>query len=656
MDRSIHLVVVQFKPRKGDYSANLQRLAGIFSQIDALQPRPDVAVFSETALTGYFVEGGVRDVAMTAGTFARDLQTQYRSAVNTPRQLDVCIGFYEVWNNAFYNSALYVTLGGGDDTPKIRHVHRKLFLPTYGLFDEERFVDRGFEVRAFDAEWGRAAVLICEDAWHSLTGTVAALDGATVIFICSASPARGVWVREDEGPIPANLKRWERLARDIAEEQGVFVALVNLVGTEGGKTFSGGSIIAGPSGDIRARAPLWDETLLTITLDPEDLTRARSDVPLLTDLQTMMPHLMRTVDRIQAGEPFSLSYDDASANGSRGSVGQGSDGERADAPSTEETARTPAGKSAKSGKAARAVKSAGLGIKTISAPRNGSEAIPVMRAPDSPVGPPPLTIDAALTADWLTSFLREEFERRDFQKAVVGLSGGVDSAVTAFLASKALGPDNVVAVRMPYRTSSPNSLSDAQLVIDQLGIDSRTIDISAAVDGYLTNEPDADPARRGNVMARERMIILFDLSAKYRALPVGTGNKTERLLGYFTWHADDSPPINPLGDLFKTQVWELAKFLGVPDVIIHKPASADLIEGQTDEGDFGISYSEADQILNWLVSGYTPAALAARGFDPSKVELVRKRLAGTHWKRKLPTVAMVSATGIGEAYLRPVDY
>jgi NAD+ synthetase len=261
-----------------------------------------------------------------------------------------------------------------------------------------------------------------------------------------------------------------------------------------------------------------------------------------------------------------------------------------------------------------------------------------------------------LTADWLTSFLREEFERRGFRKAVLGLSGGVDSAVTAYLAAKALGPENVVAIRMPYKTSSPDSLAHAQLVIDGLGIASRTIDISAAVDGYLGNEPDADPARRGNVMARERMIVLFDLSAKYRALPVGTGNKTERLLGYFTWHADDSPPINPLGDLFKTQVWELAKFLGVPDVIIRKPASADLIEGQTDEGDFGISYAEADRILNWLVSGYSPAALATRGFDPAKVELVRKRLAGTHWKRKLPTVAMVSATGIGEAYLRPVDY
>jgi len=635
MDRSIHLVVVQFKPRKGDYTANLERLAGIFSQIDALEPRPDVAVFAETALTGYFVEGGVRDVAMTAGALARDLQAQYATAVTTPRPLDVCIGFYEVWNNAFYNSALYVTLGGGTDEPVIRHVHRKLFLPTYGLFDEERFVDRGFEVRAFDTEWGRAAMLICEDAWHSLTGTVAALDGATTIFVLSASPARGVWPREDEGPVPANLKRWERLARDIAEEQGVFVALVNLVGTEGGKTFSGGSIIAGPHGDVRAQAPLWDETLMTITLDPHDLTRARSDAPLLTDLQTMMPHLMRTVDRIQAGERLVLSYDDGPTEGGP---------------------LTPLNRSADAALSARAPAKTGARKKSASARRNGNEPIPVMRAPDSPGGPPPVAIDAELTAGWLVSFLREEFERRGFEKAVVGLSGGVDSAVTAYLSAQALGPENVIAVRMPYRTSNPDSLAHAQLVIDKLGIQSRTVDISPAVDGYLANEPDADPGRRGNVMARERMIVLFDLSAKYKALPVGTGNKTERLLGYFTWHADDSPPINPLGDLFKTQVWQLATFLGVPDVIVSKPASADLIEGQTDERDFGISYAEADEILNWLVSGYNPAALVARGFDPAKVELVRKRLAGTHWKRKLPTVAMVSATGIGEAYLRPVDY
>lgn len=270
--------------------------------------------------------------------------------------------------------------------------------------------------------------------------------------------------------------------------------------------------------------------------------------------------------------------------------------------------------------------------------------------------PPPLALDCELATEWLVAFLRAEFKRRGFEKAVVGMSGGVDSAVTGFLCARALGAGNTTAVRMPYRTSSPESLEHAELVIDTLGLDARTVDISAAVDGYFAHEPAADGSRRGNVMARMRMIVLFDLSAKYRALPVGTGNKTERLFGYFTWHADDSPPINPLGDLFKTQVWELARFLGVPDVIINKPASADLIQGQTDERDFGISYAKADEILNWLLTGYTPEEIVAHGFAASDVELVRNRLGSTHWKRKLPTVAMLSPTAIGESYLRPVDY
>jgi NAD+ synthase (glutamine-hydrolysing) len=193
-------------------------------------------------------------------------------------------------------------------------------------------------------------------------------------------------------------------------------------------------------------------------------------------------------------------------------------------------------------------------------------------------------------------------------------------------------------------------------VIDALGIDASTVDITPAVDGYLAHEPDADHGRRGNVMARMRMIALFDLAAKHRAVPLGTGNKTERLFGYFTWHADDSPPINPLGDLFKTQVWALARHLGVPEEIISKPPTADLVVGQTDEGDFGISYARADEILNWMVHGYREEELVARGFDAAEVAVVRRRLDGTHWKRRLPTVAMVSPTAIGESYLRPVDY
>ena len=152
------------------------------------------------------------------------------------------------------------------------------------------------------------------------------------------------------------------------------------------------------------------------------------------------------------------------------------------------------------------------------------------------------------------------------------------------------------------------------------------------------------------------MVTLFDLSAKHWALPLGTGNKTERLMGYFTWHGDDAPPVNPIGDLFKTQVIQLAVHLGLPKEIVSKPASADLIEGQTDESDLGISYDRADRILHWLLRGLPPARIATMGFDNDQVDLVSRRLHATHWKRRLPTVAMLSSTTIGESYLRPVDY
>jgi NAD+ synthase len=258
----------------------------------------------------------------------------------------------------------------------------------------------------------------------------------------------------------------------------------------------------------------------------------------------------------------------------------------------------------------------------------------------------------------LVEFLRDEIRRhRGFDKAVVGLSGGVDSSLVAFLAAEALGPENVVGIRMPYRTSSDESLEHAQLVAGQLGIEVRTVDISGGVDSLVTAiGGDTTPTRRGNIMARMRMITLFDLSAALTALPVGTGNKTERLFGYFTWHADDSPPVNPIGDLFKSQVWQLARHMKVPDAIVDKPASADLIRGQTDESDLGISYPKADAILHRLLSGYRVGDVVELGFEAGEVELVRDRLESTHWKRRLPTVAMVSQTAIGEYYLRPVDY
>jgi NAD+ synthetase len=281
--------------------------------------------------------------------------------------------------------------------------------------------------------------------------------------------------------------------------------------------------------------------------------------------------------------------------------------------------------------------------------------LPIVEAPRPSLEPP--GIDVAVTARWLTAFLRDELiVRRKISRAVLGLSGGVDSAVTAFLCANALGPENVYAIRMPYATSSTSSLADANLVVDALGIHCSTIEITAAVDGYLQYEPAANGRRRGNVMARTRMVVLFDQSAKYDALPVGTGNKTERLLGYFTWHADDTPPVNPIGDLFKTQVWALARYLGVPRALIDKAPSADLEAGQTDEADLGITYARADAILAQLLLGYSDAQLVERGFSPEEVALIRRRVDGTHWKRHLPTTAMLTGTAINEFYLRPVDY
>ena len=282
-------------------------------------------------------------------------------------------------------------------------------------------------------------------------------------------------------------------------------------------------------------------------------------------------------------------------------------------------------------------------------------ALPIIeRGAPAPVPP---RIDPVVTTEWLVTFLRDELViRRGIPRAVIGLSGGVDSAVTAFLCARALGPPNVYAIRMPYTTSHPSSLSDAQLVVEALDVPCRTIDISAAVDGYLQFEPDADPRRRGNVMARMRMLVLFDQSAKLGALPIGTGNKTERLLGYFTWHADDTPPVNPIGDLFKSQVWELARYLGVPQRLVEKAPTADLQADQTDEADLGISYARADAMLADLLLGYSDAQLMERGFSPDEIKLVRGRVDATHWKRHLPTTAMLTNTAINEFYLRPVDY
>jgi NAD+ synthase (glutamine-hydrolysing) len=604
----LRLAIAQIRPQKGAYEQNLCRMGALFRDVGSWPEPPELVVAPEAALTGYFLEGGVRDLALPAEQLFDDLSRQHEEAGIA--SLDIALGFYEVHGNRLYNSGLYATLGGS--AAGIRHIHRKIFLPTYGVFDEERFVEAGRSVQAFDTRWGRAAILICEDAWHSFTPMLAALDGAQVILVPSASPARGVISSDDTAGRPLSLARWSRLAQDIAGEHGVYVALSQLVGFEGGKAFPGGSILAGPRGDLLVQAPVFQEAIIPATIDFEEITRARADLPLLADLEMRLPHLLGSLHAARREKQGRTTV-----------VPEGS----ANVPRSE------------------------------SASRGSVAPLPPLPARFRP-GQDPLAIDPELTRRWLVEFIRDEVQRRrKFERVVIGLSGGVDSSLVAYLAVEALGAGNVMGVRMPYRTSSPESLLHAEMVVHALGIPSRTVDISASVDalaGAIGGE--VEPSRLGNIMARTRMITLFDLSAALRALPLGTGNKTERLFGYFTWHADDSPPVNPIGDLFKTQVWALARHLGLPEVIVSKPASADLITGQTDEGDFGISYSRADAILHWILLGYKAPEIAALGFSDAEISLVRRRLDSTHWKRRLPTVAMLSGTAIGEYYLRPVDY
>ncbi|MGH7594651.1 MAG: NAD(+) synthase [Gemmatimonadales bacterium] len=587
---SITVALCQFRPTKGALAANLDVIERVFRGLADAEAPPDVLVFPEGMLTGYFLEGGVREHAVTADQVFTELSRRHASSGAPP--VEVCVGCYELHDDRLHNVAIWLALGGND--AGIRHVHRKVFLPTYGVFDEERFVEAGRDVRAFDTRFGRAAMLVCEDAWHSLTSTIAAVDGAQLIAIVAASPARGLTPDPSHPGQPTSLARWDRVAQGIAGEHGVFVALTQLVGFEGGKGFPGGSIVASPGGDIIARAPLFEDALLPVPVDLDDIARVRAAVPLLADLELKLPQLMPALE--------------LTSKGPRSEV---------------RVSREPA---------------ANLRPATLD--------------------PPSLAIDPALTRHWLVEFLRDEVvRRRRFAHVIIGVSGGIDSAVVTYLAVEAFGRDNVVAVRMPYRTSSPEALAHGRLVTQALGIAERTVDISAAVNGYATAcGLTPTPARLGNVMARIRMATLFDLGTALEAIPLGTGNKSERLLGYFTWHADDAPPVNPIGDLFKSQVRALASYLDVPREIIDKPASADLIAGQTDEGDFGISYNRADPILEMLLRGYRDEVIVAAGFTSGEIAVVRKRLDGTHWKRRLPSVAMVSQTAIGEYYLRPVDY
>ena len=276
-----HVALVQFKPRKGDYAANLAALGTIFAQLRGAPT--DVIVLPEAALTGYFLEGAVYELALTAPEFAADVNRIWRARGGGT--VDVVCGFFENEGGTFYNSALYARLGGLE--PEIVHVHRKMFLPTYGVFDEERFHTRGRKLGVFPSAFGPSAILICEDAWHSITATVAALKGARLIIVPSASPGRGLGAgRELE-----NVLHWKSMLANIAVEHGVYVLYAGLTGFEGGKGMSGSTCAISPRGELIAEAPALGECVLRVTLDEAEVDVARSTLPLLGDLQSALPDL-----------------------------------------------------------------------------------------------------------------------------------------------------------------------------------------------------------------------------------------------------------------------------------------------------------------------------------------------------------------------------
>ena len=266
-----------------------------------------------------------------------------------------------------------------------------------------------------------------------------------------------------------------------------------------------------------------------------------------------------------------------------------------------------------------------------------------------------LAIDSALVERLLVQFLREEIHSASFSRAVLGVSGGIDSAVVAALAARALGTENVLGVLMPYRESDPQSEIDGRALCESVGIRQTRVDISAMADGYIALDPKMDRLRRGNVFARCRMIVLYDHAAAERALVLGTSNKTELLLGYTTQFGDSASALNPIGDLYKNQLYQLARHLAIPEALLIKAPSADLFAGQTDESELGFTYEAADRLLYLLVDErYSEDDLVHAGFELAFVKKIVSRIASTQFKRVPPIIAKLSHRTVNQdfRYLR----
>jgi predicted amidohydrolase len=279
----VNVAIVQTKPRKGKYRENLHDLREVFAQVGS-EP-VDLIVLPEAALTGYFLEGAVYELAMDAPAFANDIAAAWLEA-NPKKDVDIVCGFYENSDGTYYNSAMYLQISNRE--AHIKHVHRKMFLPTYGVFDEERFLSRGRHLKTFDTRFGRMAMLICEDSWHAIMPTIAAVKGARILVIPSAAPGRGI----EGGDELTSIVRWRAILESIAAEHGVFLLYAGLAGFEGGKGMTGSSRIVDPRGRTIVEAPPLGAHIIRATLDLHEIDLARATLPLLGDLNAVLPDLL----------------------------------------------------------------------------------------------------------------------------------------------------------------------------------------------------------------------------------------------------------------------------------------------------------------------------------------------------------------------------
>ena len=473
---------------------------------------------------------------------------------------------------------------------EIRHVHRKLFLPTYGLFDERRFFAAGDVLRAVPSRLGVGiGIAVCEDFWHLPVPQLLALDGAQILINVSSSPGRDLAATNEVGLGTATS--WRTLMRTYAQLTTSFVVFCNRVGVDESISFWGGSEVIAPTGQALFSAPLYDEGLFTVDIAPADIRRERIALPLLRDERPELQRPRAAADRRRAGRP-----------------GRRHD-RRTRAPSRASTSRPAEPPSEPIGFRAAA--------RQPDAPDRrdrGRMTRGATRPPSAPFElPAELAIDTDVARRVIAEFIRGQLEQAGFERAVLGLSGGIDSALVAYLVAEAIGAgaaarghDAVPDARRRRRARTPSRSSPALGLRERARRDHGRW--STATSGPATTPGasgpeglEASPLRRGNFAARMRMAVLYDRSVTWGGLVVGTGNKTESLIGYTTLFGDSACAFNPIGDLYKSQVRQLAVALGVPDAIVRKAPSADLWPGQTDETEGGFSYPVLDRLLFWRI-------------------------------------------------------